>query len=167
MTLKKLLIKHRMDISEISALAASIYAGNNNIKQVANSVLRYHSIYTKLMGMRPKNSKFHVRVEWSNEQRYISVNGYKNIPDKESYALEFRPWSEWLGMDVIGTIHDEKKEIAYCLWEMTFMGFDQNTVLKQKKELDRRIEEIESGKAKTIPASDIFKKYKNKKRRNL
>lgn len=146
MILKKLLIKHKDRISEISALAASISAGDNDIKRVAGSVVRYHAIYTELLKMRPKKSKYHIRVaertDDFDKQKYIGVDGYKTNPKKQAYALEFTPWKEWLGMDMANLIQDEKKGLAYCLWEMTFMGFDQGAIRKKLKKLDRSVKEV-------------------------
>jgi len=166
MTLKKLLTKHKDSISEVSALAASIYAEKDDIKRVAGTVLRYYALYRNLLKMKPKKSPYYVRVyeakDHFDKHKYINVSGYKTKPEKESYALEFRPWQEWLGMNVIDGIKDEKKTLAYCLWEMTFIGFDQGTIKGQMNELKRQVKEVESGKAKLIPVDEVFKRIKEK-----
>lgn len=57
-----------------------------------------------------------------------------------TYALELTPWDEWLGMDVDEVALQEVDHgvlLANCLYEMTFVGFDEEKVKNEKKELDR------------------------------
>jgi hypothetical protein len=82
---------------------------------------------------------------------------YMGIPDNDpradtlvSYALEFRPWQEWLGMAVSPETMEKfppEEIIAHCLWEMTFIGFEEPEIQKQIEELEKTVEDIKSGKA--------------------
>lgn len=52
--------------------------------------------------------------------------------------------------------------IAHCLWEMTFFGFDQETIKEQGEELKRRAKELdgmteEERKQKLIPWEEVRK----------
>jgi len=74
----------------------------------------------------PENSKsFEIFVQYSdpdNEAPFYHTSGYSKIEDI-TYAIEFVPWAEWLGMEI-------KKEtlesltpsqiIVHCIWEMTW-----------------------------------------------
>jgi hypothetical protein len=53
------------------------------------------------------------------------------------YALEMVEWAEWLDMEVpmsVIKVFSFPSIVAHCLYEMTFMGFDQEEV-REKKEL--------------------------------
>ena len=52
--------------------------------------------------------------------------------------------------------------LAHCLWEMTFVGFDQETILGEKQAIIKRVEEIDSmtaeeRKDKLIPLDEEMK----------
>ncbi|MBI4524481.1 MAG: hypothetical protein HY695_11805 [Deltaproteobacteria bacterium] len=90
------------------------------------------------------------------------------------YALEFHPWEEWLGMEIDETTQRKytyPEILAHCLWEMSFMGFDQERILEEKREIMRRVDEIENmtaeeRKQKLIPMEEVMKrmeKWNNKK----
>lgn len=62
------------------------------------------------------------------------------------WALEYQPWDEWLGME----IEERTLEVfapadvaAHCLWEMTFAGFDEETIRALVRELYARGEEFQ------------------------
>ncbi|MCS6796219.1 MAG: hypothetical protein NZ516_09690 [Raineya sp.] len=63
------------------------------------------------------------------EETYIDVSGrVKNAQSIENYGLEFTKWDKWLGMDLASeTIENfsDLEIIAYCLYEMTFLGYDE------------------------------------------
>ena len=164
MTLKKLLFQYRSSISEISALAASINACNDDIKKVSSTVIKYHKIYTKLLKMKPRKNNSYVRVYKivNVEFKNVYVDGYKTHPDKDSYALEFEPWNEWLGMGVVDCIDNEKMALAHCLWEMTFRGFDEKIIQKERKKIREIVKSIKNGTAKLVSSKEVFKKLGKK-----
>ena len=47
--------------------------------------------------------------------------------------------------------------LVWFLHEATFFGWEREDVEEEVKELDRRHKELEEGKAKTIPADEVFK----------
>ena len=54
--------------------------------------------------------------------------------------------------------------LAHCLWEMTFMGFDQDTIREEKQELERRGNELKNmtekeRKEKLIPLEQMRKRF--------
>jgi len=54
-----------------------------------------------------------------------------SLTTDESYAIEFRPWAEWLDMDIDEeTLSNylESEIIVHCIWEMTFCGYDNDDV---------------------------------------
>ena len=97
---------------------------------------------------------------------YFSVSGVcteKGI--KQSYAIEYMPWSEWLGCEVDKQVFKKmpKEEIAaHCLWEMTFMGFTQDKIRKKLNALKKQSRDIKEGKVKTIPSEEVMLRLKSK-----
>lgn len=117
----------------------------------------YETVFNNLKTLVPAETDFSIAVsnekdDFDNEE-YVHVSGYKNHPEdnpddqSNSYALEFTNWSEWLGMDL-----DEKslkdftelELISHCLYEMTFFGFDQETIQKEMEEMEKEADEIKN-----------------------
>ena len=109
-----------------------------------------------------------------DKYEHIDISGRKENEHKDqeeqsiSYALEFTPWSEWLGM----TIDDNSIEnfteleiIAHCLFEMTFIGFDEDEIKDEFKLINDKVEEYkqlseEDKKSKTISLEDLKEQIK-------
>ncbi|MBI5026651.1 MAG: hypothetical protein HZC12_08030 [Nitrospirae bacterium] len=119
----------------------------------------YKYVFQTLRLTRPRYSKEGMVIDISKLGRgrkaYFSVSGVcteKGI--KQSYAIEYMPWSEWLGCEVDKQVFKKmpKEEIAaHCLWEITFMGFTQNKIRKGLCVLKKQTKDIKEGKVKTIP----------------
>jgi hypothetical protein len=82
--------------------------------------------------------------------------------------LEFTRWSEWLGMQIDKTSiknFTELEIISRCLFEMTFMGFDENEIQEELNKINNTTKEYkllteEEKRIKTISLED-FKKEMN------
>lgn len=130
----------------------------------------YKYVFNTLKLMRPKYSKKGMIIDIEKVGRgknaYFSVSGVcteKGI--KQSYAIEYTPWSEWLGCEVDKQVLKKmtKEEIAaHCLWEMTFAGFTQDKIRREINMLRKRAKDVEEGKAKTIPYEEVMKRLKDK-----
>jgi len=135
----------------------------------------YECVFLSLKSMKPVGSKDNMKIcivlidpkdEWEGEERYIDIYGSDGITANdyhadrlERFALEMRAWNEWLGMEVNEDSLKEFSEIeiaCHCLYEMTFMGFTEEKIQEFKKELDRRVEEIDNGTAKLIPMEEVM-----------
>lgn len=92
--------------------------------------------------------------------------------DKEEYvnslttwALDLTSWSEWMGMEVdeesLKAMTNEQF-VCHCLWEMTFFGFKESQRNSMKRTLNKRIDDIDSGKAKLIPWEEAKEMMKEK-----
>lgn len=105
--------------------------------------------------------------EGFDSEPYITVSGrdgtlnkelsdfkHLNVPvdskyanSETDYSIAMVSWDEWLGMDIDPKTNEEftsAEVAAYCLWEMTFYGFDEVQIQEQKDELRERIDEWES-----------------------
>lgn len=140
-----------------------------------NMTDEYRNVFEKLENLEPEDSDMNiVLTEYdcdpnfeSEKETYIDVSGRNNEKDPngltESYALEFVEWNKWLGMDLAPettTNFSELEIIAHCLYEMTFLGYDENEIKEERESLDKSIDELknmteEERKEKTISLEEL------------
>jgi len=141
----------------------------------------YKTVFNELKALKPKNSSIsiiinHVIDEFDNEE-YLSVSGYDNLkvatsndPITESLALEFTPWTEWLGMNI-----DQEsiksfstyEIISHCLHEMTFMGFNKKEIDEEWQRIKKAEDELkhmteEEKERSSTTFEELKRKYKTK-----
>jgi len=166
MTLKEIIKKNNWLSVELTFLNLYPDQGKN--------IEAYHEIFQKLREMTPKESKLQISLEQcfedeTNEESYVHVSGLEPNPDNsneiESFGIEFVPWSEWLGMSIHQKTLKEFNEleiIAHCLYEMTFYGYDEETIQGEIAEMEKSMDEYknmseEEKKANTRSIEDLFK----------
>ena len=129
----------------------------------------YRKVYETLRQLPLADTAMELQICWvadddAAEQGYHDVSGLK--PDDETaYAIEFRPWAEWLGMTVAEetrVAYTELEIIAHCLFEMTFVGFDEATIQNEWKELVEASEELknmpeEERKKRQLTVDELFR----------
>jgi len=138
------------------------------------NITAYEKVFNALQLMEPVDCDISIIV--SNEQdafdglEYVNVSGRENNPKEDpdkltdSLAIEFTPWNEWLGMDIDeNTLQDftELEIIAHCLYEMTFMGFEEAEIQAEMDRLKGIIDEYknmseEEKKANTKSLDDLL-----------
>lgn len=125
-------------------------------KEIKN-ISGYETVFDNLKTLSPMDTDFSIVVsnekdDFDNEE-YVHVSGYNNHPEDNedespnSYSLVLTNWSEWLGMDLDEKSLSEFTEleiISHCLYEMTFFGFDQETIQKEMDEMERSVDEIKN-----------------------
>lgn len=85
--------------------------------------------------------------------------------DSERYGFDLSPWEEWLALRIPQSLQDTMPAaeiVAHCIWEMTFYGFTQERIAETRAELDRRMCEIDEGKAELIPMEQVMDKLRAK-----
>lgn len=117
----------------------------------------YKEVFDKLKVLQPKETDILILVSWEkddfDQSDYVNVSGYNNTPNENSeeltnsLALEFTPWNEWLGMDIDqGTINafNELEIVAHCLYEMTFISFEEEEIKAELDKIKNTAEEIKN-----------------------
>ena len=134
----------------------------------------YKSIFEKLQKETPITSDIEiVLTEYLSDdndgKKYIDVSGKNNIPDPgeitESLAIEFVPWNKWLGMSISAdTLQNftELEIISHCLFEMTFIDFDETEIEEQFSDINKTMEEYkkmtdEEKKSNTTSLEELIK----------
>lgn len=140
----------------------------------------YRSVYEILKNTEPENNSMRiVLTEYDSDpddeselKTYVDVSGEDDTKNENgqiiSYAIEFVAWNRWLGMDITPeTLKNftELEIIAHCLYEMTFIGFDENEIREQRESLDNTIEEYknlteEEKKQRTISLDELKNRLK-------
>lgn len=115
----------------------------------------YQDVFEKLMYMIPEESPIEIVVEHQEDdfdgEEYVDVSGrFKNPKNEEeeySQALEFTPWNQWLGMEVSQESLNHFTEleiIAHCLFEMTFIGFEEEVIQEEMDSIQKIIEDYKN-----------------------
>jgi len=110
----------------------------------------------------------------SEVRTYVDVSGRKKGKElnsmTDSYAIEFVAWEKWLGMDLAPETTKKFSDleiIAHCLYEITFIGYNEEEIIEQFETINDRVKEYknltkEEKEEKTI-LLDELKRRLNKK----
>jgi hypothetical protein len=118
----------------------------------AERVHRYRAVYERLVSLEPVPCDFVLRIEprQDDHEEWLEVLGedgsFREDGELERFALELMPWSKWLGVAVPEELRRELGDaeiVAHCLYEMTFAGFDEETIQAEVEELSRRVRELD------------------------
>lgn len=155
----------------VSMTLTSLYPDQNE------GLEAYKKVYGILQQTVPTNSEIEIVLQQcyddeTNEESYFDVSGLKrdsqNLQLTNSLAIEFVPWTEWLGMTVSSDALNQFSEleiISHCLYEMTFVGYDETEIQKQFSIIETTFEEYKNmtkeEKQKNLKSLDDFLKELN------
>ena len=113
-----------------------------------------------------KNGTLHKDTE---DAKLFPKAGEDWLNSEVTWSLEFNKWCEFLGMNIdpetANNIELSKADIvAHILYEMTFVGYDEEEIKEQADELKRQVDEIknmseEEIKKNTISLDDLKNKF--------
>ena len=137
------------------------------------NIAGYQKMFNKLQLLSPTPTEINIVVKWETDDfdgtKYVDVSGKYNDPKTEeeefSQALEFTPWSEWLAMGIATESQQNFNEleiIAHCLFEMTFVGFEEEVIQEKIQNIEAEAEKYknmteEERKENTTSLDDLFK----------
>ena len=138
----------------------------------------YRKVFEKLQTTEPAEydeleiilTEYDCDLNFENEKEtYVDVSGQKKIPDPDSitigYAIEFLGWDKWLGMYLAPETLNKFSEleiIAHCLFEMTFVDYEEEAIQQKFKSISDTVEEYkkltdEEKNQKTISLEELKK----------
>ena len=137
------------------------------IEQDADSqdefVLAHEYVYGTIRKLRPEPDGMVIAIdpEEENGVHDFHVHGINPGAD-DSWGLTFARWERSLGTEVAPSTlwrFSPSEIVAHCLHEMSFVGYDHETIQRFREEIEHRAEEAmndcdESG---TIDADDVFR----------
>ena len=145
------------------------------MREPSERLASYRELRRRLQKMEAVPSELAIdleRVGDGDEEPAITVDGVCFVPLDEAslevseeiarqgksarFALDFCPWSEWLGMVVTHESRDQftpAEIVAACLWEMTAIAFDESSIQRFRdevmKEMDREAVARHPSRART------------------
>lgn len=169
MKLKDLILSHHWLSIKITLL--QLYPDQEK------SIDAYRLVFEKLKQLEPVDYDMSIVLtehdcdsdDESESNTYVDVSGRKAVNDEssitESYAIEFVEWKNWLGMDLTPeTIKNftELEIIAHCLFEMTFVGYEEEEIQEKFSNIQNDIEAYknmsdEEKKEQTTSLDDFLK----------
>ena len=125
--------EYHKSFDELLTLIVPNIVENDNVDMLAVNV------YTELPDEISDNPETEVAYD---------VYGYSSTdPEKTPHGLEFTAWNRWLPLVVdeqtVNTFTEEEI-LAHCLWEMTFVGFDQSSIKDAWEEIMQSKKELET-----------------------
>ena len=114
----------------------------------------YQRVFETLQGLQPNDSALRLVIEEMDDlERQAPVASVVGADDHGSYAIEFTPWGEWLGMSIDEQTRQKyttPEIIAHSLWEMTFFGYSQEAI---QGWIDERVRRKQAGRS--IPLEQV------------
>ncbi|RUT78422.1 DUF6557 family protein [Ancylomarina longa] len=115
----------------------------------------YELVFEKLKHITPKENNFEIvlqTIKEENWESYVHVNATDLSSESTdefsgSWSLMGTPWNEWLFMPISKESMENFTEIeilAHCLWEMTYCGFEEESIQEFNDKLDDEEAEFES-----------------------
>jgi hypothetical protein len=102
-----------------------------------------------------KNEKKWITMDEPGEE-YYGTHGLKKGEKKMTYAIEFTRWEETANWKIASSVLKAYKPaeiLAHYLWEITYCGYTQAPIQRKMKSLNKICDDIQSGKAKSVPYS--------------
>lgn len=134
-------VKELFDSTDRDAVLAALYA---MYEDQAEQHEGYVQAWDTIRSLEPKHKEdlTWIDVELTadaieDDKMYPDVSGVQMGSDMR-YAIEFVPWEQWLHLEVrIKSPEITKTQaVAYLLYEMTFVSFDQETISGRLEELN-------------------------------
>ncbi|WP_373493108.1 DUF6557 family protein [Aquiflexum sp.] len=139
----------------------------------AESIDEYRKVFSLLQEMAPQKSAIEIVIEQEidEETQELGLGNVYGIDHElkdentNSVALEFTSWDKWIGMKISELTLKEFNEleiISHCLYEMTFIAFDEKEIQEEFSKIKNMVEEIKSLSPeeisqKTISLEDFLK----------
>lgn len=144
-TLKQIIQTHSW--TSILAVLKSTYPGDKE------NFHGYEHVFRLLKGMVPEKIEMVIILKTVNDgdEKYVDVSGKHKFPkseeEKYSQGIEFLPWRQWLGMEINSeSLKDfsEAETIVHCLYEMTFISFEEKEIQKKLEAIKKSVSKNKS-----------------------
>lgn len=119
-----------------------------------NAKAAYNDVFDKLLRITPIKhnlTDMFINIRLVKDDEYgdwLDVEGVDIVPKTDKhYGIEFMPWMQWISMFITKETLEQlspEEIVAACLWEMTFYGFDEPTVIEHENELIEAVEECKN-----------------------
>ena len=148
MTLRKLLNKYRY--KNIFNILHKNYLTKKRKEKVQNADLGFYSAWNELISLEVPEvinlvEALHISEVVDDLEPdslpFIDIT-LRDRDTDELFSLDFCSWDKLIDLEIENATTLKDDEIlAEILWEITFWGFSQDKILKQRKELERETKE--------------------------
>ena len=135
-------------------------------KTSPETYIRYQEIFEEIKEMTYPVIDPKERIECKCPSNWLDmdIEQYYGIHTNK-YSMMFRPWAELANIKIENKTLDynlRPEIVAHFLWEITYSGFHEKEIKKVSDKLNKKVEDIETGKAKTVPFESVTKKLDEK-----
>lgn len=117
----------------------SLYYEDATKEKLEGASYNYRKVYD-LLARKPNNDnddwKIYITEKEEDGEKYIDVCYYNEVSD-EIFAIDFVSWSDLIDLEIYHCVQlDNTTTLAHILWEITFYGFNEESLAEAKKSLD-------------------------------
>ena len=117
----------------------SLYYEDATKEKLEGASYNYRKVYD-LLARKPINDnddwKIYITEKEEDGEKYIDVCYYNEVND-EIFAIDFVSWSDLIDLEIYLCVDmDDITTLAHILWEITFYGFNEESLAEAKKSLD-------------------------------
>ena len=156
MTLRELL--YRKSYKNIFNVIYKTFLKDNSQDRIIDLSIKFENAFTELKSIEKQNKTKNLvvlnEIE-SEEEQIIDVCFYDDKQD-EHYSLDFMDWGEIIDCEVVAPKKfNQTTIVAHILWEITFWGFSREKITKERKELNKAVQEAEELNLEELDIEDL------------
>lgn len=156
MTLRELL--YRKSYKNIFNVIYKTFLKDNAQDRIIDLSIKFENAFTELKSIEKQNKTKNLvvlnEIE-SEEEQIIDVCFYDDKQD-EHYSLDFMDWGEIIDCEVVAPKKfNQTTIVAHILWEITFWGFSREKITKERKELNKAVQEAEELNLEELDIEDL------------
>lgn len=156
MTLRELL--YRKSYKNIFNVIYKTFLKDNAQDRIIDLSIKFENAFTELKSIEKQNKTKNLvvlnEIE-SEEEQIIDVCFYDDKQD-EHYSLDFMDWGEIIDCEVVAPQKfNQTTIVAHILWEITFWGFSREKITKERKELNKAVQEAEELNLEELDIEDL------------
>ena len=156
MTLRELL--YRKSYKNIFNVIYKTFLKDNAQDRIIDLSIKFENAFTELKSIEKQNKTKNLvvlnEIE-SEEEQIIDVCFYDDKQD-EHYSLDFMDWGEIIDCEVFAPKKfNQTTIVAHILWEITFWGFSREKITKERKELNKAVQEAEELNLEELDIEDL------------
>ena len=156
MTLRELL--YRKSYKNIFNVIYKTFLKDHPQDKVVDLSIKFEQAFRELKSVEQNNKTKNLVVlnEIENEKEQIIDVCFYDDHEDEHYALDFMDWGEIIDCEVIAPKKfNQTTIVAHVLWEITFWGFSREKITKERKELNKAVQEAEELNLEELDIEDL------------
>lgn len=146
MKLREIIPQYNITFNEVFKSLVDLYNVDNSFREDYEKVFNFIK-YIDKVSLQPKDIDFEIELMFVkddiDDEEYVDVSGYK---DGSYVGIEFVPWVDWCNAKLTeSTMTFPPIEIiAHCIYEMSFISYDEIEIQDTLERISNQIKEIEN-----------------------